>query len=50
MSPTTFQIAVDFDRGHHGAQVRRHGRMEGEQLEAQIVDLDVQLVLPACRR
>ena len=36
------QIAVDLDRRHNDAQIDRHRLVQGQQLEAAIVDLDLQ--------
>ena len=38
------EIAVYLDAGHHHPQIRRHRLMQREQLEAPLVDFDVQSV------
>ena len=38
------EVAVDLDRRHDGAQVGRHRLLERQQLEAAVVDLDVELI------
>ena len=39
-----FEVGVDLDRGDDGAQVDGHRLVQRQQLEAAVVDLDVQLV------
>ena len=38
------EIGVDLDRSHHGAQIRGDRLVQGQELQAPIVDLDVQSV------
>jgi hypothetical protein len=38
------EVGVDLHRGHDGAEVHGHGLMQRQQLEAAVVDLDVELV------
>jgi hypothetical protein len=42
--PDAFEVGVDLDRRHDGAEIDRHGLVEREQLEAAGVDFDVQLI------
>ena len=38
------EVAVDFDGRHDGPQIRGHRRVQRQQLQAQVVHFDVQLV------
>jgi hypothetical protein len=48
-----FEVGVDLEGSHDGPQVCGHGLVKGEEAEASIIELDVQLIeglVAACHR